>query len=625
MKRFRFGFISLIITIGLLIGLSSVVYAEGNPLYIDSWKQRWEVQPSSQISTDWIYVQLKDGIPPVKPRDVKALTITFDIPASSEEQSLYIPMLHAMNVTITFNETTIYTSVRDYTYDQYRIFTSLPDLSNGGVIKIYAQSEIDRIGLQSGVYIGSHDLLERMNARAHIREIAFGGAFIFVALAMYASLWFLKRTQWGLWLTLSTMFLSIGVMIITYEPFIYMYLNSLVKWLNYLFDIALFYFLPAITYFFERIFRPDKSRVLTIFRKGQVIYSLFLYCALVIHIMTDARYHTIYFFLSVTLLGFIMLVQFPLIAIITTKYARRGNREAVILAFGIGAFAIAGMVDLITFYLLSMRYDLYWWKVGAVLFFVSLLFLLGRRMADNHKKVIQYSSELQDYIGKMHQSEKIEVIHELAPSIAQEVNEPLDKTKGLLMQIAGRTEQGTESGHIKLAIEELERASSILNDYFHLMDTVDSEQHRLHIRDELIQVSEIVQPYAQLHGGLIELEAEDNLYIYGNRDRFRQSLLNLIKNSIEALNGKGNIRLSAYKERESIVIVVADNGGGMDDETLNHLGNAYFTSGKTYGTGLGLMTTFQLIERMNGTLSFTSQLGQGTQAFIRIPAADGME
>jgi len=616
--------------IGMLFLAQPGVQADGTrdksaTLYIDSWQQRWEDRSQGETNREWTTVRLSEADAPVKPKEVKAVWIRFDLPASSEEESLFIPKLYAQNVTITFNGVPIYKASRSFSYDVYRIVTALPDLSSGGVVMIRAESDTERTGLFSGIHTGRHETIERLNARENIEDIALGGAFVFVALVMYACIWFLKRNQWGPWLSISTMILSIGIMMITYEPFIYMYFIGFGEWFYHLFDISLVFFLPALTYFFEQFFGPGKFRFFTRFRKGQIGYSLFLCVALVANILTEGQYFSIYKFFAVTVLGFFMIIQFPLIVIATVVYAKRGNRDAGILAAGIGAFALIGTGELVWFYLHAQTYHLYLWKLGIVLFIGSLLILLGRRMADNHKKVIQYSKELHDYIGQMQQSEKIGAIHELAPSIAQEVNEPLGKTKELLLQIAARAEQARESGHLKLAIEELERASSIMNEYFNLMDDAETEPHLLNIQEELVQVSEILQPFALLHGGSMELEAAERLYVFGNRDRFRQSLLNLIKNGLEALNGEGRIRLSAYKEDESIVILVSDNGEGMDQEALNRLGNAYFSLGKANGTGLGLMTTFRLIGRMNGTLSFSSTIGEGTTACIRLPAAAAEE
>ncbi len=614
------------VTVILFVMLMPVMHAEqagdqSSVRYINNWLQRWQTQSQDTPGGQWTSVRLSEERAPELPSDAKSVWIRFDLPPSSEEESLFIPNLYAKEVSITMNGTLVYHSSRSYSYDKYRIVTALPDLSNGGEVMIHAETDRDRAGLSKGFYVGPHESIEQMNARANIRDIVLGGGFIFVSLVMYACMWFLKRNQWGPWLSLSTMILSIGVMMITYAPSIYMYFNSFGEWFYQMFDTSLVFFLPALTYFFEQIFGPGKYRFFTRFRKAQIAYSLFLCAALVTNILTDGQYFSIYYFFAVTVLGIIMIIQFPLILIATIVYAKRGNKDAGILAAGIGAFAVIGTGELIWFYMQEKAYDLYLWKLGIVLFIGSLIILLGRRMADNHKKVIQYSKELHEYIGKMQHSEKIGAIHELAPSIAQEVNEPLGKTKELLLQIAGRAEQARESGHIKLAIEELERASSILSNYFNLMDGSEAESSHLHIREELEQVSDIVQPFAMLQGGFIELDAADNLYGYGNRDQFRQSLLNLIKNGLEALDGEGRIRLSAYLELDSIVILVADNGRGMDEQSLNRLGNPYFTAGKANGTGLGLMTTFQLIERMNGTLSFTSTIGEGTTAWIRIPAA----
>ncbi|MDF2719439.1 MAG: integral rane sensor signal transduction histidine kinase, partial [Paenibacillus sp.] len=122
----------------------------------------------------------------------------------------------------------------------------------------------------------------------------------------------------------------------------------------------------------------------------------------------------------------------------------------------------------------------------------------------------------------------------------------------------------------------------------------------------------------------IRVQVSDNLYISGNSSKLKQAFVNIVKNSIEALDGAGTIEIWAYSESGEIVIHVKDDGAGMDENELSRLGEPYFSS-KTKGTGLGLMVTFRIIEVMRGKIEFISKKGAGTEAIIRFPQTPAID
>lgn len=179
-----------------------------------------------------------------------------------------------------------------------------------------------------------------------------------------------------------------------------------------------------------------------------------------------------------------------------------------------------------------------------------------------------------------------------------------------------------EKGYMNMAIEELDRASNIITDFLTFAKPQLEHITSLNVCQELKQIEGILVPLANLQGGEITLEVPEDLYIEGNSSKFKQAFINIIKNSIEALDGQGQIRIWAYKEKNEVWIHIRDNGEGMETKELSKLGEPYFST-KTKGTGLGLMVTFRIIEVMHGRLEFKSEKGVGTEAIVRFPAILG--
>lgn len=104
----------------------------------------------------------------------------------------------------------------------------------------------------------------------------------------------------------------------------------------------------------------------------------------------------------------------------------------------------------------------------------------------------------------------------------------------------------------------------------------------------------------------------------------QQILINLISNSIDAVEGNGKIILKTFLEESAeikekfVCISVEDNGVGIPEEDLDKIFNPFFTK-KPNGTGLGMAITQKLLYKYNGTIIVSSKPGQGTKIIIKFP------
>jgi signal transduction histidine kinase len=105
-------------------------------------------------------------------------------------------------------------------------------------------------------------------------------------------------------------------------------------------------------------------------------------------------------------------------------------------------------------------------------------------------------------------------------------------------------------------------------------------------------------------------------------DAFRQVLLNLFHNAIEAMPRGGELRLTTIGEPDRIGVAVADAGVGMDEETRKRIFTPFFTtrSGVDGRSGLGLSVSRQIVESHGGTIEVESQPGRGSTFTIWLPS-----
>lgn len=100
----------------------------------------------------------------------------------------------------------------------------------------------------------------------------------------------------------------------------------------------------------------------------------------------------------------------------------------------------------------------------------------------------------------------------------------------------------------------------------------------------------------------------------------KQVFLNLIKNSIEAMEGEGQIQISARVHDSNVEIRFTDTGKGMPKEVLSRIFDPFFTTkGGRKGYGLGLFVTHNIIKEHGGTIDVMSTPGHGSTFLIKFP------
>lgn len=111
---------------------------------------------------------------------------------------------------------------------------------------------------------------------------------------------------------------------------------------------------------------------------------------------------------------------------------------------------------------------------------------------------------------------------------------------------------------------------------------------------------------------------KNNPRIVCDIDKMEIVFVNLITNAVEAMNGSGTINISSKNEQDYIIIEIEDSGPGISDENLSKVFEPLFTT-KENGTGLGLASCKNIIERHNGTISVENN---PTRFTIQLPKVD---
>jgi two-component system sporulation sensor kinase B len=238
---------------------------------------------------------------------------------------------------------------------------------------------------------------------------------------------------------------------------------------------------------------------------------------------------------------------------------------------------------------------------------------------------ITYFIEEMAYNKKMKEkllnSEKLTIISDLSASISHEIRNPLTVTTGFL-QLLYQNDLSSQKKkqYLDLSLMELKRAEEIISDFLSLTKNKLAVNTSINVIKEIHYAVNIITPYALMNQVDIKMGAdvEEDVWVKGDPTKFQQSLINLVKNSIEAMPDGGNLVINCSKDNHKVIIQIKDTGTGMSKEEISKLGSLYYTT-KTKGTGLGTTLIYSTVNSMKGTIDVESEKGKGTTFSLTLP------
>lgn len=164
---------------------------------------------------------------------------------------------------------------------------------------------------------------------------------------------------------------------------------------------------------------------------------------------------------------------------------------------------------------------------------------------------------------------------------------------------------------------EVENALNVLKD-FSSINHLDIKKNNINYYDLLMEAKETILPFFNDKNIILNINSPRELFVNADYNRMKQVLINILKNSTEALSDNGKIDIKSYIENNKLITIIKDNGHGMDKETIDNLFTPFYSK-KSFGTGLGLCLSKEIIELHNGTIKYTSKLNLYTEVKIVIP------
>ena len=226
------------------------------------------------------------------------------------------------------------------------------------------------------------------------------------------------------------------------------------------------------------------------------------------------------------------------------------------------------------------------------------------------------------------ESERLNALRLLAAGVAHEIGNPLNSLH-IHLQLMERSVQKLHDSakteleqSIEVAHSEVSRLDSIVTQFLKAIRPSRPQLRPENVNTIVEEAVRFFRPELQNREIVVEQELRSDLPLLQlDRDQTKQAFYNVIKNSLEAIQRHGTLRIRTDLDDTHVIIRFADTGGGMSAENLSRVFEPYFTT-KPTGSGLGLLIVRRIVREHGGNLSIESTEGKGLTLTIRLPYID---
>jgi signal transduction histidine kinase len=269
-----------------------------------------------------------------------------------------------------------------------------------------------------------------------------------------------------------------------------------------------------------------------------------------------------------------------------------------------------------------------WWRflehAGWVVFEDVILFtscIVGVR---EMREVGLRRAETEAVQEALVRTEKLAAVGQLAASVGHELRNPLAAVRTAATYVGKRLKDGKASDpkvpqFMGVIERELGACTKIISDLLDFARERAPDFAPCPLRNLVEDAIALVPPRRAVE---LVNEVPDDLPVPNlDKDQFRQVVVNLVQNAVEAMQPEtgGRVVVSGLRHGQAIRLSVADNGPGMPQDTLSRVFEPLFTT-KTKGTGLGLAIVHNILRRHGAEVSVESELGKGTTFHVDIAA-----
>jgi signal transduction histidine kinase len=238
------------------------------------------------------------------------------------------------------------------------------------------------------------------------------------------------------------------------------------------------------------------------------------------------------------------------------------------------------------------------------------------------REVDETSRSLQHSQARMRAAEQLASVGTLVSGLAHEIGTPMGVLRGHAESLESAIEGDRERWRLQMILEQIDRITSIIQALLNIARPRESMRVPLDLPTIAESSAIFVGEKAKKRGVVFSHETGPHPSVLGDPEKLQQVFLNLYINALDAMPEGGTLQVTIDGEGEDeATICVRDSGAGIPKERLQEVFDPFYTTKAAgHGSGLGLMVVKGIIEESGGEITVASEVGQGTEFRIRLPA-----
>lgn len=246
--------------------------------------------------------------------------------------------------------------------------------------------------------------------------------------------------------------------------------------------------------------------------------------------------------------------------------------------------------------------------------------------------IFRDNTEIENLQSRIAMSDKLEALGRLTAGLVHEIRNPLLPIRNAseyLLNKYGETENNAEmKSLLKIISDESERLNRVLEGFVKMGKNSFSSIGNCDLKEVIDEVLTLLN--YTLNKNNIKTEIyfiHDNIILPYNKDNLKQVFINLMLNSIDAINMNDNLKprvitVRVTKDNNCISISIEDTGTGIQKKDLHQIFDPFYST-KEHGTGMGLYIAFNIIKSSGGEVDVQSSNEKGTKIILTIPIGGG--
>jgi len=263
---------------------------------------------------------------------------------------------------------------------------------------------------------------------------------------------------------------------------------------------------------------------------------------------------------------------------------------------------------------------------NILLFSLLLLLFGGAGVTFIHRMESRHLARVREMEEKVHQSEKLSSLANLAAGVAHEIRNPLNAIAMAIQRLQREfapERPGLQESYQRftdLLRGEVKRVNEIIEQFLFFARPARLDLQPVQVNDILEDLLLLCQEAAEQQKVIVEAHLDPNLpNLRLDWKRMQEALWNLVNNGLQAMPQGGRLHLAAKQEGgKEVLIQITDTGDGIPEENLGKVFDYYFTT-KEKGMGLGLPIAHKIIREHGGSVEVQSVIGRGTTFRVRLP------